>query len=59
MVTVKLHGIFDLLELQSHLSLNGYHFNIDYKYNCILLFDEELSYLITILEDRNIEYEIL
>ncbi len=59
MVTVKLYGNFDLLELQNHLSLNGYHFNIDSKNGDILLFDEELSYLITILEDRNIEYEIL
>jgi hypothetical protein len=59
LTAVKLIGNYDVLELQSHLSLNGYHFHINSKGTTILIFSEELDYLETILRDRNIDYEII
>ena len=44
-------------ELEKHFSYNGY--NIEWVSDCkIDVTEDELDYIITILEDRNIEYLI-
>ena len=43
-------------ELDQHLSRNGYDFGIDRKRNLMFVNIEEVPYVETILEDRNIPY---
>lgn len=47
----------DLEELENHLSMNGYDFGIDKKRGLLFVNMEEINYVETILEDRDIEYE--
>lgn len=56
--SILLHVGTDLEELETHLSMNGYNFGIDKSRNLLFVFSEELSYVITILEDRNIIYGV-
>lgn len=51
-------NLMDITELENHLSMNGYHFTIDRKKGLLFIFIEELSYVETILNDRNISYEV-
>lgn len=46
----------DVNELENHLSINGYDFGIDKKRNLLFVYIEEVDYVETILEDRNISY---
>lgn len=47
----------DMEELEKHLSMNGYDFGIDKKRDSLFVNIEEINYVETILEDRNIKYE--
>ncbi len=48
----------DLNELENHLSMNGYDFGIDVKRRMLFVCIDELSYVETILTDRNIDYRV-
>ena len=50
------HAGTDLEELESHLSMNGYDFGIDKSRNLLFVYIEEVDYIETILDDRNINY---
>lgn len=55
-VSILYHGETDIEELKNHLSMNGYDFGIDER-KCLLFVNiEEVDYVETILEDRNILY---
>jgi hypothetical protein len=53
-VCILLHVGTDLKELESHLSMNGYTFGIDKSKNLLFVLAEEVGYVETILDDRNI-----
>lgn len=55
-VSILYHGETDIEELNNHLSMNGYDFGIDTKRNLLFVNIEEVDYVETILEDRNILY---
>ena len=55
-VCIYLHAGTDLEELESHLSMNGYDFGIDKSRNLLFVYIEEVDYIETILDDRNINY---
>lgn len=58
-VRINYHHNTDVLELENHLSMNGYNFGID-RFRCYLfVYVDELAYVETILTDRNIVYEVL
>ena len=46
-----------LSEVCEHLAMNGYTYDSNCE-NSIFIYDEELSYLRTILENRGLEYEV-
>lgn len=46
----------DFDELENHLSMNGYNFGLDRRKNLLFVYIEEVDYVETILEDRNILY---
>lgn len=48
----------DLTELEEHLSMNGYHFGIDKGRSLLFVYLDELDYVETILEDRDIIYDV-
>lgn len=48
----------DMEELENHLSMNGYDFGIDKSRNLLFVLGEEVDYVETILQDRNIYYEV-
>lgn len=45
-------------EVINHLSMNGYKFGYDSYAGNLFVYDEELAYVETILEDRGIDYRI-
>ena len=49
---------FDLKELETHLSMNGYDFGIDTNKGYLFVPIDELAYVETILTDRNIDYGV-
>ena len=51
---VRMVGEVDLEELKSHLIYNGY--NVTFSGNCLYIPDNEVDEVITILQDRNIQY---
>ena len=53
-VCILLHVGTDLEELENHLSMNGYNFGIDKSRNLLFVYVEEVDYVETILNDRNI-----
>lgn len=53
-VCIVIHVGTDLEELENHLSMNGYNFGIDKSRNLLFVFTEEVDYVETILNDRNI-----
>ena len=53
-VCILLHVGTDLEELENHLSMNGYNFGIDKSRNLLFVYIEEVDYVETILDDRNI-----
>ena len=53
---IVLHESADLEELEEHLSMNGYDFGLDKNRNLLFVFEDELDYVETILEDRNIHH---
>ena len=53
-VCILLHVGTDLEELENHLSMNGYNFGIDKSRNLLFVYIEEVDYVETILNDRNI-----
>ena len=53
---VNIHISADMEELDTHLSRNGYDFGIDLERNFLFVNIEEVPYVETILEDRNIAY---
>jgi len=53
-VCIILHVGTDLEELESHLSMNGYNFGIDKRRNLLFVSIDEVEYVETILNDRNI-----
>lgn len=55
-VCIYLHVGTDLEELENHLSMNGYNFGIDKSRNLLFVYIEEVDYIETILDDRNINY---
>ena len=55
-VCIILDANTDFDELENHLSMNGYYFGIDKKRNLLFVYIEEVAYVETILEDRNITY---
>ena len=57
-VCIFIHAGADLEELENHLSMNGYDFGIDVKRNLLFVFIDEVDYVETILEDRNIIYDV-
>ena len=53
---IHYHGETDVQELVYHLSMNGYDFGID-KSRCLLfVLVDDVDYVETILDDRNILY---
>ena len=46
-----------LSEVTEHLSMNGYTFDTNGE-DSIFIYEDELGYLKTILEDRNLKYEV-
>jgi hypothetical protein len=55
---IAIYGNADLEELEIHLSRNGYDFGIDKKKNILFVIIDELSYVETILADRDIVYGV-
>ena len=55
-VCIYLHVGTDLEKLENHLSMNGYDFGIDKSRNLLFVYIEEVDYIETILDDRNINY---
>ena len=53
-VCILLHVGTNLEELENHLSMNGYNFGIDKSRNLLFVYVEEVDYVETILNDRNI-----
>ena len=49
----------DILELENHLTMNGYNFGIDKFRRYLFVYTDELAYVETILTDRDITYEVL
>lgn len=45
-------------EVTEHLSMNGYTFDTNGE-DTLFIYDEEIDYVITILNDRDIEWEAL
>ena len=45
-------------ELTEHLAMNGYTFETNGE-DTIFIYEEEFGYLLTILDDRNLKYELL
>ncbi len=58
-VSIAMSANADINELDNHLSMNGYDFGIDRKRNLLFVNMEEVDYVETILEDRDIEYETI
>ena len=54
---IILDALADIEELEKHLSMNGYDFGIDKKRDYLFVNIEEINYVETILDDRNIKYE--
>jgi hypothetical protein len=57
-VRIVLHHDTDMLELENHLSMNGYNFGIDRFRHYLFVYIDELAYVETILSDRDIVYEV-
>lgn len=57
-VNIIIDGNADVEELEKHLSMNGYDFGIDKKRNLLFVNMEEVDYVETILEDRDIDFEV-
>ena len=57
-VSIVLHVGTDLEELENNLSMNGYDFGIDKRRNLLFVFIDEVDYVKTILEDRDIVYGV-
>lgn len=55
-VCIILDANTDFDELDNHLSMNGYYFGIDKKRNLLFVYIEDVAYVETILDDRNIDY---
>lgn len=55
-VCILLHVGTDLEELERHLSMNGCDFGIDKSRNLLFVFIDEVEYVETILNDRNVVY---
>lgn len=55
---ISYHPNTDVLELENHLAMNGYNFGIDKFRHYLFVYVDELAYVETILEDRNIIYEV-
>lgn len=45
-------------EVTEHLSMNGYTFDTNGE-DVLFIYDEEIDYVITMLDDRDIEWEAL
>lgn len=58
-VRITYHSSTDVLELENHLSMNGYNFGIDRFRRYLFVYIDELAYVETILTDRNIIYEVM
>lgn len=58
-VCIKITYCTDMKELENHLSMNGYNFGIDNNRSLLFVFIEEVDYVKTILEDRDIIYKII
>lgn len=56
---IFLHTGADLEELENHLSMNNYNFMMNKSNNTLYVYVEELSYVKTILEDRDIIYSAI
>ena len=54
--SIYIHDGADMEELENHLSMNGYDFGIDKKRNLLFVLIDEIDYVETILEDRDIIY---
>lgn len=57
-VRIDINPGTDLTELEEHLSMNGYHFGIDKNRYLLFVYLDELDYVETILEDRDIVYDV-
>ena len=57
-VCIVIHGCADMEELENHLSMNGYNFGIDKNRNRLFVHIDEIDYVETILEDREIVYSV-
>ena len=58
-VCIKITYCTDINELENHLSMNSYNFGIDNKRNLLFVFVDEIDYVKTILQDREIIYKII
>lgn len=58
-VSIVMNADADIDELDEHLSMNGYDFGIDRKRNLLFVNMEEVAYVETILDDRDIEYKTI
>lgn len=58
-VCIKIIYCTDMKELENCLSMNGYNFGIDNDRGFLFVFVEEIDYIKTVLEDRDIIYKIL
>ena len=57
-ICICLHCDTDFEELENHLAWNGYNFGIDKRLCRLFVFIDEVDYVETILNDRDIIYEV-
>ena len=57
-VGVRLLNKKAMSSLTEHLAMNGYTFDTNGE-DTIFIYDDEFDYLLTILDDRNLKYEVL
>ena len=57
-VRIEITNDVDMVELEEHLSMNGYDFGVDIKRKHLFVFIDEIDYVETILEDRDAEWEV-
>lgn len=48
----------DTKDLINHLSMNGYSFGFDSMAESLFVLEDEIYYVITIMDDREIKYQI-
>ena len=56
-IRIKSPTTKDILEITEHLSRNEYTFDTNGK-DAVFIYEEEIEYLMTILDERGFDYEV-